>query len=186
MKYSRSSLLLTAFIAEGLLLISAIVAAEFTDIRLLPLTDDLFRDIMIGTIGASLSLFCFFIMLSGVADKVSLIGSLKKTVIYELKPLFSDLKFFDMVIISFLAGFSEEILFRGVIQLKAGIYVSSVLFGLFHPLSRIYVLVTILMGFYIGLFFLIYKSLFISIQLHFVYDLGALIYLKYFVKARPL
>ena len=81
-----------------------------------------------------------------------------------------------------MAGLAEELLFRGVIQAKWGILAASILFGLLHSVTPAYILFAISIGFYIGLLYHVFQSLFIPIQLHCIYDFGALVYLRYFVK----
>ena len=90
----------------------------------------------------------------------------------------------DLVLISLLAGIAEEILFRGVVQARFGIATASILFGLVHCVSPAYIFITTIMGFYIGMFFLFSGSLLVPVQLHFIYDLAALAYLKYYI-GRP-
>jgi membrane protease YdiL (CAAX protease family) len=88
----------------------------------------------------------------------------------------------DLAIISLLAGIGEEILFRGVLQARFGIVIASIVFGLMHSVSAAYVIVTIIMGLYIGIIFEFGESLLIPMQLHFIYDFAALVYLKYIIK----
>ncbi len=79
--------------------------------------------------------------------------------------------------------FAEELLFRGVIQVKLGIVGASIIFGLLHFITPAYCVIATIMGFYLGFLFQYYESLLIPIQLHFIYDLGALLYLRYYVSA---
>ncbi len=99
--------------------------------------------------------------------------------------MFSEAKLPDLCFISVFAGLAEELLFRGVIQVKLGIVGASIIFGLLHFLTPAYFIIATLMGFYLGFLFQYYDSLLIPIQLHFIYDLGALIYLRYFLSVRP-
>jgi len=86
----------------------------------------------------------------------------------------------EIVVIAILAGLAEELLFRGVIQAKLGIVPASIMFGLLHCVTPAYVVIATVVGFYLGVMYTFYQSLLVPIQLHFVYDLAALIYLKYF------
>jgi membrane protease YdiL (CAAX protease family) len=81
-----------------------------------------------------------------------------------------------------MAGLAEELLFRGVIQAKWGIIAASILFGVLHAVTPAYVILATVIGFYIGLLYHCFQGLLIPIQLHCIYDFGALIYLRYFVK----
>ena len=109
-------------------------------------------------------------------------GSLRKIIITDIKNLFSNTNLLDICLISILAGFAEELLFRGVIQVKLGIVGASIIFGLLHFITPAYCVIAIIMGFYLGFLFQYYESLLIPIQLHFIYDLGALVYLRYYVR----
>lgn len=100
----------------------------------------------------------------------------------DIKGLFSETTLTDIWLISLLAGFAEELLFRGVIQVKFGIIAASIIFGFLHFLTPAYCIIAIFMGFYIGILYHVYRTILIPIQLHFIYDFGALVYLKYFVK----
>ncbi len=164
--------------------VAALLMAWFFGIKLFPLTKNLFRDLVIGTLGALIPLVLFAIILSGKINNVPLLGSLKRTIIDDIKPIFSETKFIDLCFISACAGFGEELLFRGVIQAKLGIVASSIVFGLLHFITPAYCFIATIMGFYIGYLFLYYDSLLVAVQLHFIYDLGALILIRYFYFVR--
>ncbi|MEF9437204.1 MAG: CPBP family intramembrane metalloprotease [Candidatus Mariimomonas ferrooxydans] len=185
MEFLRIKILAIALLIESIALISAFLLARYFDISLFPLTANFFRDILIGTLAAFPPFALFVFSLSEKAEKFPVIGSLKKIMITDIRAIFSNAHFFDLFLISLLAGFAEEILFRGIIQYKFGIIIASILFGLVHFLTPAYALIAVIMGFYIGIFFHVFESLLIPIHLHFIYDLGALIYLKYFVTSEP-
>lgn len=167
---------------EGAVLAAALLLAGLFGLDFFPLTKNVLRDVLISIPGAFFPLCVFICSLSGRAENIPFIRSLRKTMITEVRVVFSNLRFIDIVIISLAAGFAEEILFRGTLQVKFGIVTASILFGLVHFITPAYIVVTILMGFYIGLFYLLFGSLLIPILLHFMYDLGALTYLRYYVK----
>ena len=137
---------------------------------------------MLGTFGALLPLALFLFLLSEKAEDIPLLGSLRKTIINDIRVIFSKTKLLDLCLISILAGLAEELLFRGVIQVKLGIVGASIIFGLLHFITPAYCVIATIMGFYLGFLFQYYESLLIPIQLHFIYDLGALIYLRYYVR----
>ncbi len=179
--YPRYKLLILTCLIEGLVLIVALFLAGIFDIKLLPLTEDLFRDFLLGTLGALFPLVLFVFLLSEKMQNVAFLSSLKKTII-DLRIIFSESKFHDLCFISILAGCAEELLFRGVIQAKLGIVGASIIFGLLHFITPAYCVIATIMGFYLGFLFQYYESLLVPIQVHFLYDLGALIYLRYYVK----
>lgn len=86
-----------------------------------------------------------------------------------LSPVFKKLKIVDMVLLSFISGFCEEILFRGLLLPKLGIIVSSVCFGIVHmPGSKfwIYTIWAIGSGALFGWLFLLSGSLWLPIIAH--------------------
>lgn len=180
MEYPRNNILVIAVLMEGAVLALALALAWYFNINLLPVTQDAAGDIIIGTLGAVPPFALFIFTLSKKAEKIPLLGSLKEIVVKDIKGMFLNSGFMDLVLISLLAGIAEEILFRGVIQTRFGIVAASAVFGLVHCVSPAYIVVTVIMGFYIGAFYFFSGSLLIPIQIHFIYDLGALLYLRYF------
>lgn len=91
----------------------------------------------------------------------------------------------QLAAVSVLAGVGEEALFRGVLQPLAGRWLGpavglllvSLLFGLVHAVNRAYLLVTTIMGLYLGGLYLGRESLLAPITCHALYDLLALTYL---------
>lgn len=181
MSYSRLQLLILAIIAEGSILVLALVLAAIFHIDMHWSTKNFFTGLPAGIAGTIGPLLFFMLSLSKNVEPIPVIGSLRQTVIKDIKKLFDNSGFADIALISLLAGIAEEMLFRGIIQTAIGIIGASILFGLAHFITRAYVLMAILMGLYLGFFFEITGNLFIPIQIHVFYDFGALIYLKYFV-----
>lgn len=65
----------------------------------------------------------------------------------------------DLMILAVIAGFSEEVLFRGVFQpwlenvtgMTAGLLLSNVVFALVHAVTPLYAILALLMGLYLGM-----------------------------------
>jgi len=65
----------------------------------------------------------------------------------------------DLLILAAIAGFSEEVLFRGALQpwlenitgMTAGLVISNAIFALVHAVTPLYALLAMLMGLYLGL-----------------------------------
>lgn len=181
MEYPRRKILTIALLVEGITLALAVILARYFKIDLLPLSGNFIRDSLIGAAGAFLP-FCFFVFLmSEKAENISLFRSIRKVVTNDIKAIFSNAALIDIIIIALIAGVAEEMLFRGVLQVRFGIVAASIVFGLMHFISPAYVIITAVMGLYIGAFYYFSKSLLVPIQIHFLYDLAALIYLKYLV-----
>ena len=114
------------------------------------------------------------IIMAYIAKKVNYFNIIKKLImdlIYEFK-----INFFDIFLIAFLAGFCEEILFRGVLQEILGIFLSSFVFiflhGYFNPFSlNITVWGCIMYCLSLGIGFL-YENygIFAAISFHFSFD----------------
>ncbi len=95
----------------------------------------------------------------------------------------------ELIVISICAGIGEELLFRGwlmywlaegagaaagsdaePIALGAALVVSSIVFGLFHPITKLYVVLATLMGLYFGGLVLYTGNLLVPIAAHATYD----------------
>jgi membrane protease YdiL (CAAX protease family) len=91
----------------------------------------------------------------------------------------------QLALVAALAGVGEELLFRGVLQSifgwwttpMLGIAIASLLFGLAHALSKVYFLLAMVIGFYLGLLTWYFNDLVAPIVAHGVYDFVALVYL---------
>jgi membrane protease YdiL (CAAX protease family) len=178
----RIKILLLALVVEGGAFIVAVVLSRVWGIALFPLSKDPLRDMAIGTVAATVPFMLFIFTLSGAGAAIPLLGSVRKIMRERITPLFASATLVDILLISLAAGLAEELLFRGVIQVKGGIVAASILFGLLHWVTPAYALLATVMGFYIGLVYHFWHNLLIPVQLHCIYDFGALIYLKYVLR----
>jgi len=181
--YPRRRLLMLICITESLVLLLALFLSKLFGIKLFAVTGNILRDLGTGTIGALFPLAMFVLTLTKKVERIPLLGSLKKIIINDIKTLFSNTQIMDIVAISALAGFAEELLFRGIIQVKFGIVWASVIFGILHCLTPAYFMIATIMGFYLGALYHYYQSILVPVQLHFMYDFCVLVYLRYFVKS---
>jgi len=99
-----------------------------------------------------------------------------------LGPPLAQCRWYDLVFVALLAGCSEELLFRGVLQswigrwsALGGLFASSVIFGLAHAITPTYAILAGLLGIYLGLVFTITgeANLIPAILCHALYDLVA-------------
>ena len=108
----------------------------------------------------------------------SLTGAVDRTVV----PLFAGCSILDLALISLAAGVGEEVLFRGVIQPGladwlgpwAGLMLTSLLFGLVHPVNVAYVIYASAVGLYLGGLTLAFDNLLVPLTTHAAYDFVAL------------
>jgi uncharacterized protein len=105
-------------------------------------------------------------------------------VVEQLGPLLAPRSPVELALLAALAGFAEEILFRGVVQVGlAGVVpeggalvVASAAFGLAHFITPTYAVLAGLAGLYLGGLFLLQGSLIAPIVAHAIYDVVALNY----------
>src|SRR5205085_12118606 len=101
------------------------------------------------------------------------------------KLLFQRGTLLDLAAISVLAGFGEEMLFRGVLQDLLSRWLgpwpalafASVLFGLLHLITPTYAVLAALMGAYLGWLYARTGNLLVPIMTHTLYDFFALSYI---------
>ena len=112
---------------------------------------------------------------------------------HVIRPVFGDWSLFQLAIISVLAGFCEEALFRGALQggLSAvtgtipALLIASIAFGLAHPISKEYILAAALVGLLLGSLMIVTGNLLSSIVAHGLYDFCALIWFLRLHRADP-
>ncbi len=120
------------------------------------------------------------------------IGRLNRAVDRMVTPLFVDCGLGDFAMISLVAGFGEEMLFRGLIQSLlsrwlgaiAGLAIASVVFGLAHSITASYAALATAIGAYLGGIFLWRDELLAPSIAHAVYDFVALVYLTRAVRPK--
>ena len=129
----------------------------------------------------AIALLCIRIPLRPFAELLRIVDEL-------LAPLFRGCRAWELALIAILAGFGEEMLFRGIVQLKLaqwigephGVWIAlagaSVLFGLLHLITPTYAVLAGLIGLYLGWLWLATGNLLVPITTHAVYDFLALLY----------
>lgn len=119
-------------------------------------------------------------------------------------PLIRSVSPAELALLSLAAGLGEEVFFRGFIQgglqqlfpdhglalampwegPALAIVIGGIFFGLAHPLSPSYIVLTMLLGIYLGVLFYGTGNLLIPIVAHTAYDFIALVYLAYVRRLR--
>ena len=102
---------------------------------------------------------------------------------WMLSQLFGQFTWPMIILVSIMAGVSEELLFRGVIQNWlmsftspwVAIVLSSLLFALMHFYNRLYFLITFIVSLMIAYLYLVTNSLLLVMVLHAVYDFLAFV-----------
>ncbi|MCM3114664.1 CPBP family intramembrane metalloprotease [Neobacillus sp. MER 74] len=95
--------------------------------------------------------------------------------------IFKNRNFFHIILIAFFVAFSEELLFRGIIQTKVGLVFASIIFAIIHYryLFNWFLFVNIvILSFLIGVIFEWTNNLAVTIVMHFVIDFLLGVYIK--------
>jgi membrane protease YdiL (CAAX protease family) len=108
----------------------------------------------------------------------------------DVTPLLEKSSWAEIALVSVSAGVGEEMLFRGVVQPwlsgwigdAGGLGIASLLFGLLHPISVVYMVIAALLGLYLGAVWIFGGNLLIVMVTHAVFDFLALAYL---IRIRP-
>jgi membrane protease YdiL (CAAX protease family) len=135
-----------------------------------------------GVAACSPMLLLFLLCLSVPVGPLARIKRFSEEIV---RPLFEPCTLLDLAFIAMLAGFGEELLFRGVLQTAfsnwfnpcIGLATASILFGLLHPITPTYILLAALMGFYLGYVWMASGNLLVVIVAHGLYDFLVLVVL---------
>jgi hypothetical protein len=128
----------------------------------------------------------FVILLISIRSSWEPLARLRNEMKEKIIPIFTNCNIGDLALIAFLAGFGEELFFRGWMQgalsnrmgIWAGILIASLIFGLAHYLSTTYAVYAFFTGIYLGVIYHLSGNLFIVMTMHALYDFVALVYLR--------
>ena len=109
-----------------------------------------------GVLGTA-PLFLMFLALEYVQGQS--VATIRKLLLNTLGPGLHRYHWTDLFMLAAIAGVSEELLFRGVIQpwierswgIAVGLIASNIVFGLVHAVTPLYALLAALVGIYLGL-----------------------------------
>jgi membrane protease YdiL (CAAX protease family) len=138
------------------------------------------RDSLLG-LAASLPLMLLFWLC--LRWQIPPLIRIRKVVDELIRPLFADCTVAELAVLSLLAGFGEELLFRGVLQEAMSgwcgpwlaLAAVSLVFGLVHAITPTYAVLATLMGVFLGGLWLASGNLLVPIVAHAVYDFAALV-----------
>lgn len=91
-------------------------------------------------------------------------------------------RWWELLPLAFITGFSEEILFRGVFHQWIGIWWSSLLFGVVHWITPLYAIWAGLMGLLLGGLFELTGNLWAPVLTHSIYDFMAFLVISQTVR----
>jgi membrane protease YdiL (CAAX protease family) len=175
-----------AVVVEGAIALIALLLAWFFHVplreKIPPFGRPLFEAIGRGVL-ATLPMLVLFWWL--VNSKLAALKQLRSQVEWLVREMFPDGDLGQFAMVAALAGVGEELLFRGVVQMKAsdwttpafGLVIASFLFGVAHALSKVYLLFAIGVGAFFGWMAFKYNDLVGPMVAHGLYDFLALTYL---------
>lgn len=99
---------------------------------------------------------------------------------------FASLQWWQIMILSLVAAFPEEIFFRGALQPLLGLVLAAVVFGALHSITRLYFAYATLAGLGFGLMVMWRGDLWMAIAAHFAIDFVGLGVLKRWVAQQAL
>lgn len=145
-----------ACLFEGSLILVALVIGWLTDIDPFAAIHFSEADIFTGLV-ATIPLFLLFMMLYLLPTES--LQQMKTILLETLGPMMHKYHWSDLLILAAVAGISEEILFRGVLQpwmenawgATAGLIGSNIVFGLVHAVTPLYAFLAASVGIYLGL-----------------------------------
>ena len=149
-----------------------------------PLFGDLrwcLRDLWVGIFASLPLLALFFWLLHSSLPTLERLDEFLET---HVRTIFETWPMWQLAVISLLAGVCEEVFFRSVIQgglarhigTIPALALASVIFGVFHLVTKTYALIATLIGAYLGILWIVVGNLLAPIVTHAVYDFVALAY----------
>jgi uncharacterized protein len=146
----------SACLFEAALILVAIVLGWFSDINPFALLHYSETGIIYGILG-TIPLFLLFLLLEHLSAES--VVTIRRFLLETLGPALHRYHWADLFILAAIAGISEEILFRGVIQpwmesswgITAGLIGSNIVFGMVHAITPLYTVLATLVGIYLGL-----------------------------------
>jgi len=172
----------TAFIFESSLILVAIILGAIAEIN--PFEFMIFNErVLLNGIIGTLPLCVIFLALNHI--KTDALLKIRQVLYDTLGESLLHLHWTDLFILAMVAGVSEELLFRGVIQpwlenswgIVAGLIISSIIFGLVHAVTLLYFVLAASVSFYLGLYldYETTRNLVTPIIIHGLYDFFAFI-----------
>ena len=173
---NRYDFLTAAIVFEGSLVGLATALGWWLDVA--PLTRFTWdRTGLIGGLAATVPMFGLFAV--AYRFPAGPMRRIKQFLLEALGPSLIACRWYDLLLVALVAGIGEELLFRGVLQPKLGIWGSNILFGLVHLITPAYAVTAGLIGAYLGWLLDASGNLLAPILAHGLYD-----FLAFLVVAR--
>jgi uncharacterized protein len=146
----------SACLFESALILVAVVLGWMADINPFAALHFSETAIFYGVLG-TVPLYLLFLALQQMTAES--VVSIRRLLLETLAPGMARCNWADLLILAAIAGVSEEVLFRGVLQpwlekglgMAWGLIASNLLFGLVHAITPLYAVLATLVGIYLGL-----------------------------------
>ena len=167
----------TACLFEGGLIVVALVLGWLTHTE--PFANLHFSETALGLgVLATLPMLVMFFVLQQLPNLA--VKKIRDLLLATLGPPLYRRHWTDLFILSSIAGFSEELLFRGVLQpwlensfnMMTGLIASSLIFALVHAITPLYAILAMLIGVYLGISLDYHgeRNLLVPMVIHALYD----------------
>lgn len=170
--------LLLEFCVATSLLVVAVLWDGWRDLGLWHALTWSWRSLLVGVVAALPPLCMIPLLESSLGQRLPGLRGLRQSITSVLAPLLGHMRLSEILVLSFLAGLSEEVFFRGVLQREIGLIPASLAFGLLHAVSLPYVLWATVVGCYLGWLVQLSENLWLPIMAHTVVDIVGMWYIR--------
>lgn len=180
---TRSRFLGSLYVTELVLVVLSLGIARFTDSNFFPYGFELTAEkLLLGLLSAIPLVLLVLMASTGPVSKIGLVKRAMDNITDRLRQVLGSsvqsLTAIDIVLLSAVAGFAEELFFRGLLQSHLGVIGAAIVFGLLHALTPTYFVMATVIGLYFGYLYEATGNLLIPMVSHAAYDIFALILLR--------
>jgi membrane protease YdiL (CAAX protease family) len=143
-----------------------------------------FAPLLLGVVAAVPPLLMIPLLEVRQTQRLACVRTFRRTVTTRLVPLVGTMSVGEMLAVSWLAGVSEEVFFRGVLQHEIGLLPAALVFGILHALSLPYLLWATAVGCYLGWLAQVSGNLWLPITTHALVDIVGLGYIRFVAAPR--